>query len=98
MGLEVLTPIILVSSNTSVPYRSGMVVIQPNRFMFLEKSFEAIQRNVHETDPTDYDKTMSSDDVILWQRAIEEELESIYFNKVWDLIETHERIKLIGCK
>ena len=42
MGLEVPTPIILVSSNTSVPYRSGRVVIQPNRFMFLEKSFKAI--------------------------------------------------------
>ena len=42
MGLEVPIPIILVSSNISVPYRSGRVVIQPNRFMFLEKSFEAI--------------------------------------------------------
>ena len=41
---------------------------------------------------------MSSDDAILWQGAIEVELESMCFNEVWDLVEALEGIKPIGCK
>ena len=41
---------------------------------------------------------MSSDDAILWKWPIEAKLESMYSNRVWDLIEAHEGIKPIGCK
>ena len=41
---------------------------------------------------------MSSDYFILWQRAIEVELDSMYCNRVWDLIEALEEIKPIRCK
>ena len=65
--------------------------------MYLGESFEAIPKE-HEIDLRDYDEAMSSDDAILWQRAIEAELESMCFNEVWDLVETLEEIKPIGCK
>ena len=65
MGPEVSTPAILVSSSTSLPCRSGRVVIQPDKFMYLGESFEAIPKE-HEIDPTNYDEEISSDDVILW--------------------------------
>ena len=41
---------------------------------------------------------MSSNDFILWQGVMEVELESMYFNEVWGLIEAPKEIKLIGCK
>ena len=33
---------------------------------------------------------MSNNDVILWQENIETNLESMYSNEVWDLVETIE--------
>ncbi|RVX11204.1 hypothetical protein CK203_019597 [Vitis vinifera] len=63
----------------------------------LRESFEAIPKE-HEIDPIDYDEAMSSDETILWQGATKVELESMYTNRVWDLVEALEEIKPIGCK
>ena len=49
--------------------------------MYMGKPFEAIPKD-HETDLTNYDETMSSDDVILWQGVMDVKLESIYLNGV----------------
>ena len=81
MGPKVLTPTILVSSSTLVPRRSGKVVIQSNKFMYLGESFEVILEE-HETDLTYYNETMSNDEALLWQRFIEAKLESMYSNKI----------------
>ena len=66
LGPEVSTPIILINFSTPMPHCSGRIVIQLDKFMYLGESFEAILKE-HEFDPTDYDKAMSSDDVILWK-------------------------------
>ena len=97
MGPKVSTPTIPINSSTLVPRHSGRVVIQPNRFMYLGESFEAIQKE-HEIDLIDCDEVMSSNDVILWQQAMEANFESMYFNRIWDLVEASEGIKPIGCK
>ena len=46
MGLKVYTPIIPVSFSTPVPHRSGRVVIQPDRFMYLRESSTQFHRNM----------------------------------------------------
>ena len=66
MDPEISTPTIPISSSTPVPRRSWRVVILLDRFMYLGEFFEAILEE-HEIDPTDYDKAMCNDDVILWQ-------------------------------
>ena len=43
---------------------SGRVVKQPDRFMYLGKSFEAVLKE-HDIDPIDYDKVMSDVDAHL---------------------------------
>ena len=91
-----LIPTIPISS-TPVPRSNGRVVAQPDRFMYLGESFGAIPME-HEIDPTDYAKVISDVDAHLWQKAMEAELESMYFNKVWEFVEAPERIKPIGCK
>lgn len=51
-----------------------------------------------ETDPQSYDEAINDADVEYWAQDIESELESMYFNKVVELIEVVEVIKPIGCK
>ena len=61
------------------------------------ESFEAILGK-HKTDLTNHNEAMSSNDANLWQGDIEVELESIYSNRVWDLVEEPKGIKPKGCK
>ena len=63
--------------------------------MYLGESFETILKK-HKLHLIDYDEAMSDVDAHLWQRAIEVKLESMYFNKVWELVKVPERIKLIS--
>ncbi|WKA01628.1 hypothetical protein VitviT2T_019899 [Vitis vinifera] len=97
MGPEIPTPTILVSSSTSMPRRNGRIVMQLDRFMYLGESFKAILEK-HKTDPINYNEAMNNDDVIIWQGAMETELEFMYSNGVWDLEEVSEGTKPIGCK
>ena len=53
-----LVPTIPISS-TLMPYHSGRVVKQLDRYMYLGKSFEAMLKE-HEINPIDYDKIMSN--------------------------------------
>ena len=69
------------NSSTPIPRHSGRVVKQPNRFMYLGESFKAIPEE-QEIDPTDYDEAMNDLDAHLWQKAMEVEIESMYFNQV----------------
>ena len=52
--------------------------MQPDRFMYLGESFKAILEE-HETDPTHYNESMSSDDYIIWQGTMEAELKIYVF-------------------
>ena len=71
-----LIPTISISSTPVVPSRSGRVVKQPDRFMYLGKSFKAILKE-HEINPIDYDEAISDVDAHLWQNAMEVELKSL---------------------
>ena len=97
IGPKVYTSTIPFSSSTPMPSHSGRVVIQLDRFMYLREFFEAIPKE-HEINPIYYDEVMSNDDIILWQGTMEVELEFMYSNRVWDLIEALEGIKPIGRK
>jgi hypothetical protein len=33
-----------------------------------------------------------------WTKGMDEEIKSMYDNKVWDIISLHEGVKHIGCK
>ena len=65
--------------------------------MYLGEFFETIQEE-HEIDPIDYDETMNDMDPHLRQRSTKAELEFVYSNQVWQLVETLEKIKSIRCK
>ncbi|KAM2808794.1 hypothetical protein PS2_043635 [Malus domestica] len=49
-------------------------------------------------DPVTYQQAVQSSQVTLWQKAMEEELESMAKNNVWTLVNPSSNIKPIGCK
>ena len=61
------------------------------------ESFEMIPDEV-DTDPCNYDKELKDKDAELLQKAIKFEMQSMYSNQVWDLMEPLEGIKPIRCK
>ena len=46
-------------------HHSRRVVLQPDKFIYFGKSFEAILEE-HDIDPTDYNEAMNYNDVIIW--------------------------------
>ena len=51
-----------------------------------------------ETDPSNYNEAIQDKVAILWQKAMKTEMESMYSNQVWTLIEATDGVKPIGCK
>lgn len=55
-------------------------------------SYEYVQ------DPTSYNEALIDRDVEFWKKAMNQEMESIYSNKVWELVEAPNGVKSIECK
>ena len=91
-----------VSNDTSIqipqpvePRRSGRVTRVPDRWT--GEAFGLVSDH-QEQDPTRYDEAIADIDADKWQEAMKAEIESMYFNQVWDLVPAPEGIKPIGCK
>ena len=77
--------------------RSGRVIRQPLRYTLLGESFGRIPDEL-DTDLCNYDEALKDKNTDLWQKAMKSEMQSMYSNQVWDLMEPLEGIKPIGCK
>ncbi|KAL8134929.1 hypothetical protein AgCh_009805 [Apium graveolens] len=86
-----------VTNTAPVPRRSGRVVQQRDRFMFLGESSDLVPGE-HDDDPRTYEEAVQDKDADLWQKAMKSEIESMYSNQVWELVEPPKGIKPIGCK
>ena len=83
-------PLVVRTQKIRVPRRSGRVVTQPERFIGLEE----IPVDP-ETDPSNFNEAIQYKDVTLWQSAMKTEMESMYSNQVWLLIDPHDGVKLL---
>ncbi|KAH9671402.1 Integrase catalytic domain-containing protein [Citrus sinensis] len=79
------------------PRRSGRVTRLPARYMLLGETYTAIS-DEHVQDPTSCNKALIDRNVEFWKKAMNQEMESMYSNKVWELVEAPNGVKLIGCK
>ena len=86
-----------VTNTTPVPRRSGGVVRKPEIFMFLGESSDLVSGE-HDEDPRMYEEALQYKDADLWQNAMESEIESLYSNQVWELVEPPKGVKAIGYK
>nr|AMY96445.1 gag/pol protein [Momordica dioica] len=80
-----------------VPRRSGRSRRAPNRYLGLVETQIMILDNGEE-DPTNYKQAMVGPDSDQWLKAMNSEMESMYDNKVWTLVDLPSDVKPIGCK
>ena len=78
--------------------RSGRVTRQPERYYGLVIENDNELSFIDDDDPITYNEAMSSVDSEKWQSAMESEMESMYTNQVWTLVEAPEGVKPIECK
>ena len=61
------------------------------------ETFEAISEGP-ESNPYTYDEAIKDIDAYHWVKATNSELDSMYSNQVWDLVEAPNSIKPVVCK
>ena len=79
------------------PRRSGRVVRQPDRYLGLSEAQIVIPDDGIE-DPLTYKQAMNDVDCDQWIKAMDLEMESMYSNSVWTLVDQPNDVKPIGCK
>ena len=53
---------------------------------------------VDQSEPTSYQEAINSFDSVKWLEAMKSEIQSMYDNQVWTLIDPTDGLKTIGCK
>ena len=76
---------------------SGKMIHKPMRYVLLGKSYQVITID-NEEDPINYNEASKDVDAQEWHKAMNREMESMYSNSVWSLVEAPKGIKTIGCK
>ena len=77
--------------------RSGRTTRKPSRYLLLGESYQAITIDSKE-DPVNYKEALEDVDAQEWLKAMDREMESMYSNSVWSLVEAPKGVKPIGCK
>ncbi|TYK29714.1 gag/pol protein [Cucumis melo var. makuwa] len=79
------------------PRRSGRVVHQHDRYLGLSETQVVIPDNGIE-DPLTSKQVMTGVDGDQWIKTMDLEMESMFFNSVWTLVDQLNDVKSIGCK
>ena len=77
--------------------RSGRTTSKLLRYLLLGESYQAITIDSEE-DPVNYKEALKDVDAQEWLKAMDCEMESMYSNSVWSLVEAPKGVKPIGCK
>ncbi|KAA0043452.1 gag/pol protein [Cucumis melo var. makuwa] len=85
------------SQELGEPRRSGRVVRQRDRYLGLSEAQTVIPNDGIE-DPLTYKRAMNDVDYDQWIKANYLEMESMYSNSIWTLIDQPNDVKPIGCK
>ena len=79
------------------PRRSGRVSKKPIRYTGAGEA-NVVVTDTSDDDPFSYKHAMDDPDKDNWLTAMEQEMESMYFNYVWELVDLPESVRPIGCK
>ena len=78
-----------------VPRRSGREIRLPVRY---RTEANVIVSDTNDDDPMSFREAMDDPDKEKWQEAMNQEMESMYSNSVWELVDPPEDVRTIGCK
>ena len=67
------------------------------RYILLGETYMTISKE-HVQDSTSYNEALIDRDVEFWKKAMKQEMESMYSNKVWKHVEAPNGVKPIRCK
>ena len=76
--------------------RSGRTTRKPSRYLLLGESYQAITIDSEE-DLINYKEALEDVDAQEWLKAMDREMESMYSNSVWSLVEAPKGVKPKGC-
>ncbi|PKI70722.1 hypothetical protein CRG98_008955 [Punica granatum] len=82
---------------TQEPCRSGRIRHEPERYGLLVTQDNDVFL-IDNDKPTTYAKAVTGPDSEKWLEAMRSEIESMYTNQVWTLVDPPEGVKPIGCK
>ena len=84
------------SQNTPPLRRSDRVRNAPIRYGFIIENNKA--HIIENDEPLTYTEAIMSRDSNKWLEAMKSEMDSLYSNQVWTLVDAPEGVTLIGCK
>ena len=79
------------------PRRSGRVSKQDIRYTGASEA-NVVVTDTSDDDPLSYKHAMDDPNKDKWLTAMEQEMESMYSNSVWELVDLPESVRPIGCK
>jgi len=88
-------PIPIDETSTAVPRRTTRVSHPPVRYGFLHEEEQELSTHEevdHGDDPLTYEEAISDIDSSKWIDAMKSEIDSMYKNQVWDLVDPPEGI------
>ena len=95
--LQVSQPVVESTSSAQGPRRSSRIHHEPKRYGFLVTNNKTIEL-VDQDEPTTYHEAIMSPDSEKWLQAMKSEMQSMYDNQVWNLVDPPKGAKVIGCK
>ena len=89
-------------TNDTTDFSSQKVVI-PRRSGRIRRPLESYEANIvvpdtNDEDPSSYEEAMMDSDKEKWHEAMNQEMESMYSNSVWELVDLPEGFRPIGNK
>ena len=90
-------PIVESEPPTQGPRRSGRIRHEPERYGFLITDDGSMMIVDHD-EPMSYQEAVMSPDSDKWLKAMKSEMQSMYDNQVWTLVDPPEGAKVIDCK
>ena len=93
-------PILIENVITPTPTRTSRVSHPPKRYSFLHdmQELHVHEESIHVDDPTTYEEALLDKDSSRWLEAMRTEMDSMYANQVWSLVDPPEGVIPIGCK
>lgn len=76
---------------------SGRVIRTPARYR-QDSEANVVVVDTNDDDPSSYQHAMDDPDKDKWLEAMNQEMESMYSNTVWELVDPPEDVRPIGCK
>ena len=93
-------PIPINNISTPTPQNSSRVSHPPVRYSFLHdmQELHVHEESIHVDDPTTFEEALLDKDSSRWLEAMRAEMDSMYADQVWSLVDPPEGVIPIGCK